>query len=379
MKNTLLFKKAERHLVGGVDSPVRSFKYIGIEPLLIKKGKGSRVFDYDGNSYIDYVLSYGALILGHAHAGVIKDLKESLQDGLGFGATNSKEIELAKLIKKAIPGIEKLRFVNSGTEAVLGASRLAKEYTGRRKILRFKNSYHGHTDYLLEEIDKASIEKIFKRYGNKIAGVIVEPVGGNYGVVLPDLDFLKHLRRLTKKYSSLLIFDEVITGFRFGFGSSADLFGVEPDLVCLGKVIGGGLPIGAYGGKEKIMNKLAPLGDLYQGSTFAGNPLVMQSGITTLKILSSLKSRYKFLEEKAKKLTDAIKKKKDDLQVTHYKTIFSLRFRKKSQFQSFYKKLLKKGVYLAPSENEANFLSFAHTKEDIDKTISAIKEALEKI
>jgi len=379
MTNSLVFKKAKTHLVGGVNSPVRSFKYVGTAPLLIKRGKGPRVYDYDGNSYIDYVLSYGVSILGHAHPGVVRSLKNTLEHGAGFGATNSREVELAGLIKKAAPVIEKLRFVNSGTEAVLGATRLAKACTGRDKIIKFRNSYHGHADYLLEEIDKGSAEGIFKKHGSRIAGVIVEPVGGNCGVRLPDKDFLKYLRRITRKYGSLLIFDEVITGFRFKFGSVSDILGVKPDLICLGKIIGGGLPIGAYGGKARIMNKLAPLGDLYQGSTFAGNPIVMQSGIATLKVLSSSKNRYSSLEKKAKKLTDAIKKERDDLQVIHYKTIFSLRFRKKAHFQSFYKKLLKKGIYLAPSENEANFISFSHTEKDIDKTIDAVKNVLREI
>ena len=258
MKSNLLFKKAKEHLVGGVNSPVRSFKYVGIKPLLIKKGKGSKVFDYDGSAYIDYALSYGALILGHAYPRVVKSVSLALRDGSSFGATNSKEIELAGLIKKAIPVIKKVRFVNSGTETVLGATRLAREYTGKKKILKFKNSYHGHADYLLEETSKDSVEKVFKEHGKNIAAVIVEPVGGNHGVVLPDKDFLKSLRKLTRRYGALLIFDEVITGFRFKFGSVSDIVGVRPDLICLGKIIGGGLPIGAYGGNAAVMDKLAP-------------------------------------------------------------------------------------------------------------------------
>jgi len=258
--------------------------------------------------------------------------------------------------------------------------KLARGYTGRHRIIKFKNSYHGHADYLFEEVGKESIEKIFREHGQEIAGVIVEPIGGNYGVVFPDIGFLRFLRRITKKYGALLIFDEVITGFRFKYGSSTDILGVKPDLVCLGKIIGGGLPIGAYGGGEGIMRELAPLGDIHQGSTFAGNPIVMQSGIATLKALFSLKNKYKSLEEKAKKISETIekeaKRKNIDLQVIHYKTMFSLRFKKKAQFQSFYKKLLERGIYFAPSENEANFLSFAHKEKDISKTVSAIKKAL---
>jgi len=381
MTNTLFLKKAKGHLVGGVNSPVRSFKYVGIDPIFIKKGKGSKVYDYGGNSYIDYVLSYGALILGHAHPEVINSLKKTLQYGLNFGATNLKEIELAGLIKKAIPAIKKVRFVNSGTEAVLGAVRLARGYTGRDRVLKFKNSYHGHADYLLEEVDKSSIGEVFKKSGSKIAAVIVEPVGGNFGVILPDKDFLKRLRELTNKHGSLLIFDEVITGFRFRYGSVSNIVGVEPDLICLGKLIGGGLPIGAYGGREDIMNNLAPLGNVYQGSTFAGNPIVMQAGIVTLEALRS--KRYDFLEELTGKLSSAIreeaKNNRIDLEVVHYKTIFSVRFKEKAGFQSFYKKLLEKGIYFAPSENEASFLSFAHTEKNLNRTIKAIKEAMEEL
>ena len=381
MKNTLLFKKAEEHLVGGVNSPVRSFQYIGIEPLLIKKGRGSHVYDYDGNSYIDYVLSYGASILGHAHPGAVKALNSTLKNGFSFGTTNLKEVELAYLIKKAVPFLEKLRFVNSGTEATLSATRLARSYTGRDRVLKLKNSYHGHADYLLEEVDKGSMEEAFKKSGNKIAAVIIEPVGGNFGVVLPDRDFLKRLRELTKEHGSLLIFDEVITGFRFRFGSASDIVGVTPDLICLGKIIGGGLSIGAYGGRKEIMDNLAPLGNVYQGSTFAGNPIVMQAGIVTLEELHF--KRYEFLEEFAAKLAGSIKeeakRKNIGLEVVHYKTIFSVRFKERAKFQIFYKKLLKKGIYFAPSENEVNFVSFSHTRKDIDKTIKAVRKALGEI
>ena len=378
MKNTLLFKKAEEHLVGGVNSPVRSFKYIGIEPLLIKKCRGPHVHDYDGNSYIDYVLSYGASILGHAHPCVVKALNSTLKNGFSFGTTNLKEVELACLIKKAVPFLEKLRFVNSGTEATLSATRLARSYTGRDKVLKLKNSYHGHADYLLEEVDKGSMEEAFKKSGDKIAAVIIEPVGGNFGVVLPDRDFLRRLRGLTKEHGSLLIFDEVITGFRFRFGPVSDMVGVTPDLICLGKIIGGGLSIGAYGGRKEIMDNLAPLGNVYQGSTFAGNPIVMQAGIVTLEELRF--KRYEFLEGLTAKLANVIKeeakRKNIDLEVVHYKTIFSVRFKERAKFQIFYKKLLKRGIYFAPSENEVNFVSFSHTRKDIDETIKAVREAL---
>lgn len=377
----MILKEAKKHLVGGVNSPVRSFKYVGRDPILIKKGKGARVYDYNGNSYIDYVLSYGALILGHAYPYVVKNVKSALEHGFSFGTTNLKEVELARLIKKAIPFIDKLRFVNSGSEAVLGATQLARGYTGRNRILKLKNAYHGHAEYLLDEVSKDSVEEMFKKHGRNIAGVIVEPVGGNHGVVLPDRDFLKRLRVLTKKHGSLLIFDEVIAGFRFRFGSVASILGIKPDLVCLGKIIGGGLPIGAYGGRDEIMNKLAPLGTIHQGSTFAGNPIVMRSGIAALKALSS--KRYEFLEDLTEELTSAIRKEAErhriDLQVVDYKTIFSIRFKKKEQFQVFYKRLLRKGVYFAPSENEVNFISFSHTKKDIDETINAVREVFKRL
>ena len=377
----MTIKEAKKHLVGGVNSPIRSFKYVGRDPILIKKGKLARVYDYDANSYIDYVLSYGALILGHAYPSIVKEVKSALGNGFSFGATNLKEVELARLIKKAIPFIEKLRFVNSGSEAVLGATQLARGHTGRDRILKLKNEYHGHADYLLDEVSKESVEEIFKKHGRDIAGVIVEPVGGNHGVVLPDRDFLKRLRALTKKHGSLLIFDEVIAGFRFRFGSVAGILGVKPDLVCLGKIIGGGLPIGAYGGRDEIMNKLAPLGTIHQGSTFAGNPIVMRSGIVALKVLSS--KSYKYLEDLTERLTSSIRKEaakhRIDLQVVDYKTIFSIRFKKKKQFQTFYKSLLEKGIYFAPSANEVNFISFSHTKKDIDETIDAIREVFKRL
>ena len=300
--NKRLFNEAKRHLVGGVDSPVRSFKYVGGDPVLIDRGSGSRIYDHDGNEYIDYVLSFGAVILGHNHRAVTSAVKRRANRGLAFGATHTAEIRLASAIKGAIPFIDKVRFVNSGTEAVMGAVRLARGYTGRDMIVKFEHSYHGHADYLLasggsglatlgipsssgvpEDFTKHTIiapannievlERIFKRSGRRIAAVLVEPVGGNYGVVPPDTDFLKNLKKLTKKYGAVLIFDEVITGFRFGYGSAAQKFGILPDLIVLGKIIGGGLPIGAYGGMEKIMRHLAPSGNVYQASTF----LVIQS------------------------------------------------------------------------------------------------------
>lgn len=411
-KNQALFKRAEQVLVGGVDSPVRSFSYAGSDPLVIRRGRGSKVYDYDGNPYIDYVLSWGSAILGHANPAVIQDLKKAATLGLSFGTTNDKEIKLAETISSANPFIEKIRFVNSGTEAVMGAVRLARGYTRRDKILKFENFYHGHADYLLakggsglatlgipaskgvpEDFtkhtliasygDKNALAEIFKREGKNIAAVIVEPVGANYGVIEPDPAFLKELRSITKKYGSLLIFDEVITGFRFRYGLAAQALGITPDLVTLGKIIGGGLPIGAYGGSGRIMEELAPLGKVYQASTFAGNPIVMQAGLTTLKVLKGLKKDYRRLSDLTRSLSRGLeveaRSRSIGLKVSSYENIFSLKFEKKEEFKRFYALMLEKGIYFAQSEFEANFLSFAHTKKDIDKTIRCAKEAFDEL
>jgi glutamate-1-semialdehyde 2,1-aminomutase len=406
-KTRELFDIAKRYLVAGVDSPVRSFEYVGGRPLLIKSGNGAKVFDYNNKKYLDYVLSWGAAILGHAHPAVLKVIKQKLESGLSFGTTNQSEIELARQIIRAIPFIEKIRFVNSGTEAVMGAVRLARAYTGRDKIIKFSNSYHGSADYLLAKAgsglatlgiplsagvpkdfikhtlvlpfgDKKALEAAFEKYKNEIAAVLVEPVGGNYGVLLPDIGSLKTVRRLTRKYKSLLICDEIITGFRFRFGAVSQKFGITPDLICLGKIIGGGLPIGAYAGSSRIMNNLAPLGKVYQASTFSGNPIVMQAGLATLKILKGLKGGYKRLKNlneyfcinlKKEAMTCGIK-----LEISYYESMFSLRFRSKNEFAGFYRLMLDKGVFFAPSEFEANFLSFAHTKKGIDKTLLIAKK-----
>ena len=410
--NSKLFDEAQKYLVGGVDSPVRAFNYVGRDPLIIKKGRGSKVYDHDGNKYIDYVLSWGSLILGHTLPGVVNAVKDAACNGMSFGATNIKEVELAKLICKAIPFAEKIRFVNSGTEAVMGAVRLARGYTERDKIIKFENAYHGHADYLLAKSgsglatlgipssagvpkdftkhtiivplnDIKVVERVFKKHGREIAAVLVEPVGGNYGVLPPDIDFLKRLRRLTTKYKALLIFDEVITGFRFGFGSVAQRLCIIPDLIVLGKIIGGGLPIGAYGGSVKIMKHLAPSGNVYQASTFAGNPVVAASGLATLTALKEQEDNYKTLENITKQLVFNIwrmaGKYKVALIIDSYGSMFSLKFAKKNEFKLFYKTMLKKGVYLAPSEFEANFLSFAHTKKDIEDTLKAADAAFRRI
>ena len=403
---------ANRYLVGGVDSPVRSFNYVGIKPLLIKAGKGAKVYGYSGRKYIDYVLSWGSAILGHAHPQMIKSIRQKLDSGLSFGTTNETEVELAKEIAQAIPFIEKIRFVSSGTEAVMGAVRLARAYTGRDKIIKFSHSYHGHADYLLAQAgsglatlqipssagvpkdfikhtlvvpfgDKEALAEVFKKYKNEIAAVLVEPVGGNYGVLPADIGFLKAVSNLTKKYRSLLICDEIITGFRFGFGAASQDFGIISDLICLGKIIGGGLPIGAYAGSARIMNYLAPLGKVYQASTFSGNPIVMQAGLTTLKILKKSKNSYKRLKSLNEYLCVNLKKEAlihgVRLEISHYESMFSFKFLTKDQFAQFYRRMFDQGIFFAPSEFESNFLSFAHTKADIENTLSAARKAFKKM
>ncbi len=407
-----LFREAKKYLVGGVNSPVRSFNYVGTIPVLAEKGKSAYLWDYDNNKYIDYILGWGSLILGHSQPEVIKDLKKTLNSGLSFGLTNEKEIELAKILKNALPFIEKIRFTNSGTEAVMGALRLARGCTGREKIVKFENSYHGHADYLLAKAGSGLltqgipqslgvpkdftkytivapfgnyeiIEKIFQKDGKNIAAIIIEPIGGNSGVVLPDFDFLKFLRQITRKYGTLFIFDEVITGFRFNFGSIFQQFAVTPDLVCLGKIIGGGLPIGAYGANNKIMSRLSPQGKVYQASTFSGNPLAMQAGISTLKILEKFKDNYVMLWSLADLLVSEIESKtiarKINLKINHFQNMFSFRFKEKKQFQKFYKFMLNEGILFAPSEFEANFLSFAHTEKDIMHTIKTAERAFDRL
>ncbi len=410
--NKKLFKRARHCLVGGVSSPVRAFNYVGGNPLLIKSGKAAKIYDYEGKEYIDYVLSWGSLILGHAYPKVISSLKKRIDSGLSFGTTHAVEIELAELISKAMPFIKKIRFVNSGTEAVMGAIRLARGYTRRNKIIKFEHSYHGHADYLLASSgsglatlnipqspgvpldfikdtiiapygDKKYLNGIFKKHGRQIAAVLFEPVGANYGVIPPDISFLKYLRSITKKYGTLLIADEVITGFRFHFGSLSEKFKITPDLICLGKIIGGGLPIGAYGGKEEIMKYLAPQGKVYQASTFSGNPVVMQAGVSTLGVLKELSKDYPRLDKFTAELACVIKREAKlqgaVLEVKSFGSMFSVKFKDKEDFRKFYKGLIAQGVYFAPSEYEANFLSFAHTGKEIEKTEKAVKSALRRV
>ncbi len=329
-----LFLEAQHYLPGGVDSPVRAFKAVGGNPPFIVRAKGSRLYDADGNEYIDYVNSWGALILGHAHPQVVAAIKRAAEHGTSFGAPTELEIILAKMISEAIPSIEMLRFVNSGTEAAMSALRLARAFTGRAKIIKFAGGYHGHADGLLVKggsglatlgiPDSAgvpsgyaentlvapynnvdAVRQIFKHYPKQIAAIIVEPIAANMGVVLPQAGFLQGLRQLTQEFGALLIFDEVITGFRVAYGGAQTIYGVTPDLTCLGKIIGGGLPVGVYGGRREIMQMVAPVGPVYQAGTLSGNPLAMTAGIETLKILQQ-PGTYKQLETKSALLEEGI-------------------------------------------------------------------------
>ncbi|WP_457641655.1 glutamate-1-semialdehyde 2,1-aminomutase [Persephonella sp.] len=423
-KSLNLFKEAQKYLVGGVNSPVRAFKSVGMEPLFIAKGKGSRVWDADGNEYIDYVLSWGPLILGHANDQIINAIKQVANYGTSFGAPTELEIEMAKAVIDAVPSIEMVRFVNSGTEATMSAIRLARGYTGKKKIVKFDGCYHGHVDSLLvsagsgvatlgipgtpgipEEFANLTIvlpynnieavEETFKKHGDDIACVIIEPVAGNMGVVAPSKEYHQKLREITKEYGALLIWDEVMTGFRLAYGGAQELYGIEPDLTTLGKVIGGGLPVGAYGGKREIMEYVAPVGPVYQAGTLSGNPLAMAGGLRQLQILKE-KNPYPELDEKGKKLEEGLKFLAEkysipvtvnrvgsmitafftDKEVVDFETAKSSDLEK---FAKFFRLMLEKGVYLAPSQFEAAFLSTAHSWEDIEETLNKAEDSLKNL
>ncbi|HID65611.1 MAG TPA: glutamate-1-semialdehyde-2,1-aminomutase [Aquificaceae bacterium] len=424
MKNRKLLREALEVLPGGVNSPVRAFKAVSGEPVFLVKGRKAKVWDADGNEYIDFLASWGANILGHAPKNVVKAIQEEAEKSLSFGLTNPHEITLARLVVEMVPTVEKVRFVNSGTEATMSAVRLARGITGRKYIVKFEGCYHGHYDSLLvsagsgvatfgipgtpgipKEIAKLTIvlpyndvetlEEAFRKYGDEIAAVIVEPVAGNMGVVLPKKEFLKELRRITREYNSLLIFDEVITGFRLSKGGAQELFGIEPDITCLGKILGGGLPVGAYGGKKEIMERVAPEGDIYQAGTLAGNPLAMVSGSETLKELRD-KEPYKELEEKMERLargvSDILKEKGIPHTVNRIgsmmtvfftdKEVFDFQTAKTSDtemFAKFFKALLKNGVLIPPSQFEAWFLTTAHENEDISEALERIRKAVKEI
>lgn len=415
-----LFQEANAILPGGVDSPVRAFRAVGGQPLFIERGDGAYLFDVDGNRYIDYVLSWGPLILGHAHPEVVNSLKEAVQRGTSYGAPSPLEVELAQLIQSFMPNMEMLRFVNSGTEATMSALRLGRAFTRRDKIIKFEGCYHGHADMLLVQAgsgvatlglpdspgvpvgtaqdtlvarynDLDSVEALFQRYPDEIAAVIIEPVAGNMGVVPPADGFLPGLRQLTQQYGALLIFDEVMTGFRVHPGGAQALYGIEPDLSTLGKVIGGGLPVGAYGGRQEIMSLIAPSGPVYQAGTLSGNPLAMSAGIATLRSLGQ-PGVWAELESGVDRLTAGVAEAAAEagvpIQQTRVGTMFctffsatpvrdwpTAKLSDTARFGRFFTEMLKQGVYLAPSQFEAAFFSTAHTDEIVDQTITAASKA----
>lgn len=406
-----LFNEAKKYIPGGVNSPVRAFKAVGGEPVFIKYGRASKIYSEGKGEFIDYCLSWGALILGHANEKVESALKKALANGVSFGAVTKQEIELAKIITDAIPSIEKIRLTNSGTEAVMGAIRLARAFTGKSRLIKFEGSYHGHADYFLDcrgipQSFKDSVislpyndgnqaEEVIKEKHGDIAAIIVEPVAANMGVVPPREGFLQGLRRLSDAYNIALIFDEVITAFRLVYGGAQKFFGVKPDLTCLGKIIGGGLPIGAFGGRSDIMNLLAPEGDVYQAGTFSGNPLSVGAGIAALKILKK-EGFYKNLSKKARSLyrgiEDSAKEYDIKIKVNYIGSMFGIFFTGEEVqdyaavkrcdmelFKRFYQGLLQNGVYLSPSGYEADFMSSAHSAKDVKATLKAVDTAFNNL
>ncbi|MDR1070753.1 MAG: glutamate-1-semialdehyde 2,1-aminomutase [Gracilibacteraceae bacterium] len=425
MKSADLLKRAQFLMPGGVNSPVRSFSAVGLTPPFIAYGGGSRIFDADGREYVDYVCSWGPLILGHAHPTAVEAVERAARDGLSFGAPTEREVEMAELITSALPSMEMIRMVNSGTEAVLSALRLARGCTGRPYIVKFSGCYHGHSDSMLVEAgsglatagtpnsagilpaiasatlvarynDPDSVRELFAAKGAEIAAVIVEPIAANMGLVPPEPDFLPFLRRVADEYGALLIFDEVISGFRVAYGGAQTLYGVRPDLTVLGKIIGGGLPVGAYGGRRELMRQVAPLGPVYQAGTLAGNPVAMAAGLATLKILQGDPAVYARLEEKGRILAGALRQAAADNgrrvtvhQIGSLLTLFftpgpvagyaDARQSDTALFARFFESLLARGVYIAPSQFEALFISAAHTDADLRLTIAAAEAAMREL
>ncbi|MGA9289250.1 MAG: glutamate-1-semialdehyde 2,1-aminomutase [Anaerobacillus sp.] len=417
------FKEASKVMPGGVNSPVRAFKSVGMDPIFMEKGKGSKIYDIDQNEYIDYVLSYGPLILGHADDQVVERLKSVTELGTSFGAPSTYETQLAELVIERVPSIEIVRMVNSGTEATMSALRLARGYTGRNKILKFEGCYHGHGDSLLIKAgsgvatlglpdspgvpegiakntitvpynDLESLRYAFDEFGDDIAGVIIEPVAGNMGVVPPQPGYLEEIRAITEENGTLLIFDEVMTGFRVGYNCAQGYYNVTPDLTCLGKVIGGGLPVGAYGGKKEIMEQIAPSGPIYQAGTLSGNPLAMTAGYETLSQLTP--ESYQEFERKAERLGEGLSKAAAKYNIPHtvnragsmvgffftnedvinFETASSSNL---DHFTHYFKEMLAQGISIPPSQFEGLFLSTAHTEHDIDETIAAAEAAFSKL
>lgn len=420
-KSDALFKQAKKLIPGGVNSPVRAFGSVGSTPFFVRKASGSKVWDEDGNRYIDYVASWGPMILGHAHPAVVDAIRAAAKRGTSYGAPTAAEVEMAAAITRAFPSMELVRMVSSGTEATMSAIRLARGFTGRERILKFEGCYHGHVDSLLVKAgsgvatlgipgspgipkglaeltvtvpfnDLAAAKTAVKRFGRELACVIVEPAAGNMGLVLPAPGFLEGLREITAASGIVLIFDEVISGFRLRFGGFQDLAGVRPDLTCLGKIIGGGLPVGAFGGRRDIMEALAPAGPVYQAGTLSGNPLAMAAGLATLGILES-GADYRNLDRKTRRLCDGMMKlfRKKGIAATLARrgSMFTVFFtdREVTDFSSalrcdtglfarYFKAMLRQGVSLPPSQFETAFVSFAHSPEDIDRTLEACEKAL---
>lgn len=422
-KSRQAFERAKQVIPGGVNSPVRAYKSVGLTPVYVERGAGSSIYDIDGNRYIDYILSWGPLIAGHAHPKVVEALQETAAKGTSFGAPTELETLMAELVIERVPSVDIVRMVNSGTEATMSALRLARGFTNRPKILKFEGSYHGHADSLLIKAgsgvatlglpdspgvpqsvaqntitvpynDLESVKLAFERYGEELACVIVEPIAGNMGVVPPLPGFLEGLREITKQYGSLLIFDEVMTGFRVDYHCAQGKFGVTPDLTCFGKVIGGGLPVGAYGGRRDIMEQIAPSGPIYQAGTLSGNPLAMAAGYTTLQLMTP--EAYEQLEKKAARLQQGFEENAKkygvpltinrvgsmvcpfftDQQVINFE---SAKTSNLSYFTSYFGHMLDQGISLPPSQFEGLFLSIVHSDEDIERTIAAQGYALSQL
>ena len=420
------FERAQKCIPGGVNSPVRAFKSVGLNPVFVKKAKGTVITDLDGNEYIDCLASWGPMLFGHAHERILQAISEAALKGTSFGAPSEYETEMAERIIRMVPSIELVRMVSSGTEATMSAIRLARGFTGREAFVKFAGNYHGHGDSFLikagsgamtlgipnspgitkgtakdtlmaEYNNLASVETLFLEKGSEIAAVILEPVCGNMGVVAPTKEFLQGVRDLTTKYGALLIFDEVITGFRLAKGGAQEYFGVAPDLTTLGKIIGGGLPVGAYGGRKEIMEQMAPIGPVYQAGTLSGNPLAMAAGIAMLTMIEETKDLYSELERKAARLEEGIKRNLEGTGVSgvvnrvgSMMTLFFTEAKKVNnldeamssdtdKYASYFKQSLESGIYLAPSQFECLFVSYAHTDEEIDQIIDANLQALRQL
>ena len=420
-RSQALLEAARRVIPGGVNSPVRAFRAVGSDPFFVAHASGSRITDVDGTTYIDYVGSWGPMILGHAHPRVVAAIQKAAEAGTSYGAPTELETRLAKLVQAAFPSMERMRFVSSGTEACMSALRVARGFTGRDAILKFEGCYHGHADSLLVKAGSGAItfgvpdslgvpadlarhtltlpyndleaaRTIFAARGTEIAAVMVEPVAGNMGVIPPRPDFLAGLREITRRHGALLILDEVITGFRIAWGGAQEIFGIRPDLTCLGKIVGGGLPVGVYGGRADIMDQVAPLGSIYQAGTLSGNPLAMAAGIETLTLLQA-PGFYADLEAKGKRLADGLGQAAAATRVpVHTNRVGSMltgfftgtsvtdyataKTADTQRYGTFFREMLARGVSLAPSQFEAAFVSAAHTSEDLDATVAAAREAL---